>query len=429
MAKQAGTRRAVAQYAAAPHAGPQPAARTRPGPGSPGRPPLVAAMERRLPAILADIETLVRCESPSTVLDAVSRSADLVAALGRHHLGTDPERIVIDGCAHLRWRLGADPGAGSGRSGGVLVLAHHDTVWPLGSLETHPFSVSDGVLRGPGCFDMKAGLVLALHALAELGSVARSGASQFAPGGVTLLVTGDEELGSPTSRGLIEAEAAGCRAALVLEASADGGALKTARKGVSLYEVRAVGRAAHAGLEPARGVNATVELAHQVLAVAGLADAALGTTVTPTALSSGTVSNTVPAAGAFSVDVRMWDTAEQARVHAAMSSLLPVVPDAVLQVSGGPNRPPLDASSSDALFALAGSAAAELGLPPLTSAAVGGASDGNYTAGVGTPTLDGLGAVGGGAHADNEHVLVASLPGRAALLAALIDSLLTEVTT
>jgi glutamate carboxypeptidase len=391
-------------------------------------------MERRLPAILADIETLVRCESPSTVLDAVSRSADLVAALGRHHLGTDPERIVIDGCAHLRWRLGADPGAGSGRSGGVLVLAHHDTVWPLGSLETHPFSVSDGVLRGPGCFDMKAGLVLALHALAELGSVsksgvARSGASQFASGGVTLLVTGDEELGSPTSRGLIEAEAAGCRAALVLEASADGGALKTARKGVSLYEVRAVGRAAHAGLEPARGVNATVELAHQVLAVAGLADAALGTTVTPTALSSGTVSNTVPAAGAFSVDVRMWDTAEQARVHAAMSSLLPVVPDAVLQVSGGPNRPPLDASSSEALFALAASAAAELGLPPLTSAAVGGASDGNYTAGVGTPTLDGLGAVGGGAHADNEHVLVAALPGRAALLAALIDSLLTEVTT
>jgi glutamate carboxypeptidase len=377
---------------------------------------LVAAMERRLPAILADIEALVRCESPSSVPDAVSRSADLVAALGRHHLGTEPERIVTDGCAHLRWRLGA--GSASGAGGGVLVLAHHDTVWPLGSLEAQPFSVKDGVLRGPGCFDMKAGLVLALHALAELG----------VPGGVTLLVTGDEELGSPTSRRLIEAEAAGCRAALVLEASADGGALKTARKGVSLYEVRAVGRAAHAGLEPERGVNATVELAHQVLAVAGLADGALGTTVTPTALSSGTVTNTVPASGAFSVDVRMWDTAEQARVHAAMSSLLPVVPDAVLQVSGGPNRPPLAASSSAGLFALASSVAAELGLPPLTEAAVGGGSDGNYTAGVGTPTLDGLGAVGGGAHAEHEHVLVGSLPGRAALLAALIDRLLTEGT-
>jgi glutamate carboxypeptidase len=212
----------------------------------------------------------------------------------------------------------------------------------------------------------------------------------------------------------------------VLEASADGGALKTARKGVSLYQVRAVGRAAHAGLEPERGVNATTELAHQVLAVASFADPGLGTTVTPTALSSGTVSNTVPAAGAFSVDARMWSAAEQARVHAAMSSLLPAVPDAVLEISGGPNRPPLPASSSEGLFSLASSIAATLGLPPLTSASVGGGSDGNFTAGVGTPTLDGLGAVGGGAHADREHVLVDELPGRAALLAAMIDALLTE---
>jgi glutamate carboxypeptidase len=296
----------------------------------------------------------------------------------------------------------------------VLILAHHDTVWPLGSLETHPFSVKDGVLRGPGCFDMKAGLVLGLHALAELG----------VPDGVTLLVTGDEELGSPSSRELIESEAAGCAAALVLEASADGGALKTARKGVSLYQVRAVGRAAHAGLEPERGVNATLELAHQVLAVSGFADNALGTTVTATALSSGTVSNTVPATGAFAVDARMWDPVEQLRVHAAMSSLLPVVPDAVLQVTGGPNRPPLPASSSAGLFDIAVKLADRLGLPPLASAEVGGASDGNFTAGVGTPTLDGLGAVGGGAHADHEHVLVGALPGRAALLAALIDELL-----
>ena len=371
-------------------------------------------------AILADIETLVRCESPSSVRDAVAESADLVAAVAERHLGTAPELIVLDGCPHLRWRFGAgeasSPSEPTPRAprGRVLVLAHHDTVWPLGSLETHPFSVADGVLRGPGCFDMKTGLVLALHALAVLG----------APDGVTLLVTGDEELGSPSSRGLIEAEAAGCLAALVLEASADGGALKIARKGTSLYKVRAVGRAAHAGLEPERGVNATVELAHQVLAVAGFADAARGTTVTPTALSSGTVTNTVPAAGAFSVDARMWDAAEQARVHAAMTSLLPVVPGAALGVSGGPNRPPLPESSSAGLFARASSIAAGLGLAPLTSASVGGASDGNFTAGVGTPTLDGLGAVGGGAHADHEHVIVDALPGRAALLAALIDDLL-----
>ena len=362
-------------------------------------------------AILADIGQLVRCESPSTVLESVKRSADLVAAVGRHHLGADPEVLVVDEYPHLRWRFGSGPPR-------VLLLAHHDTVWPLGSLESHPFSVADGVLRGPGCFDMKAGLVLALHALAELG----------VPEGVTLLVTGDEELGSPSSRALIEAEAAGCRAALVLEAAADGGALKTARKGVSLYQLRAVGRAAHAGLEPERGVNATVELAHQVLSVAALSDVTLGTTVTPTALSSGTVTNTVPATGTFSVDVRMWSLAEQARVHAAMSSLLPAVPDAVLEISGGPNRPPLQSSSSAALFARTASLAAELGLPPLQSAAVGGGSDGNFTAGVGTPTLDGLGAVGGGAHADHEHVLVDALPGRAALLAALIDDLLTEGT-
>lgn len=376
-------------------------------PKPPRHPRLMPAMEARLPGILADIEELVRCESPSAVLAAVAASAELVAAVGERHLGTTPELIVLDGRSHLRWRFGAGPAR-------VLVLAHHDTVWPLGSLETHPFSVKDGVLRGPGCFDMKAGLVLALHALAELG----------VPGGVTLLVTGDEELGSPSSRELIESEAAGCSAALVLEASADGGALKTARKGVSLYQVRAVGRAAHAGLEPERGVNATLELAHQVLTVSALADAGRGTTVTPTALSSGTVSNTVPATGVFAVDARMWDPVEQLRVHAAMSSLLPVVPDAVLQVTGGPNRPPLPASSSAGLFDVAVKLADRLGLPPLASAEVGGASDGNFTAGVGTPTLDGLGAVGGGAHADHEHVLVDALPGRAALLAALIDELL-----
>jgi glutamate carboxypeptidase len=165
-------------------------------------------------------------------------------------------------------------------------------------------------------------------------------------------------------------------------------------------------------------------LAHQVLLVARLADPTLGTTVTPTALSSGTVANVVPAAGAFAVDVRMWDAAEQARAHAAMSSLRPAVPNAVLQVSGGPNRPPLPASSSAGLFARASSLAAGLGLAPLKQASVGGASDGNFTAGIGTPTLDGLGAVGGGAHADHEHVLVEALPGRAALLAALIDELL-----
>ena len=361
-----------------------------------------------LTELLDDIRELVECESPSADLAAVARSAEVVARVGARRLGVEPERIVIDGRTHLCWRLGSGPSR-------VLVLGHHDTVWPIGSLATHPCTVEDGVLRGPGCFDMLAGLVMAFHALAGID-------------GVTLLVTGDEELGSPSSRGLIEEEAYGCEAALVLEASADGGALKTERKGVSLYDVRAVGRASHAGLEPEAGVNATVELAHQVLAVAALGRPELGTTVTPTASRAGTTTNTVPAAGSFSVDVRVRTVEEQDRVDAEMRALSPVLPGAVLEVTGGPNRPPLEASASAALFERAHALAVRLGLPAPTSAAVGGASDGNFTAGVGTPTLDGLGAVGGGAHADDEHVLVDELLGRTELLAALVADLLAHPT-
>jgi glutamate carboxypeptidase len=354
-----------------------------------------------LPELLADIEALVTCESPSADPAAVARSAEVVAAVGERRLGRPPERIVLDGCTHVRWRLGAGPSR-------VLVLGHHDTVWPIGSLASHPCATSGGVLRGPGCFDMKAGLAMAMHALAGRE-------------GVTFLVTGDEELGSPTSRGLIEREAAGRVAALVLEASADGGALKIKRKGISLYRVSAHGRAAHAGLEPERGVNATVELAHQVLAVTALADPAHGTTVVPTLLSAGTARNTVPAAGDFTVDVRTASAGEQQRVDAAMHALRPMLDGARLSVQGGPNRPPMVGSAE--LFDLAQRVAARLGRPPLRGVAVGGGSDGNFTAGIGTPTLDGLGAVGGGAHADDEHVLIAELAPRTALLAALVDEL------
>lgn len=368
---------------------------------------VVERMRAALPSMLDDIEALVTCESPSSDLAAVARSAEVVARLGVERLGAEPERIVLDGRAHLRWRFGGGPRR-------VVLLGHHDTVWPLGSLASHPYTVDDDVMRGPGCFDMKAGVVVAMHALAALPD--RSG--------VTLLVTGDEEIGSPTSRALIEAEAAGCAAALVLEASAGGGALKLERKGVSHYEVRVTGRAAHAGLEPERGVNATVELAHQVLAVAALADAERGTTVTPTLMSAGSSANTVPARGAFAVDVRARSAAEQERVDTAMRALRPALDGAELEVLGGPNRPPLPRSASAALFERASGAAAALGLPPLTGVAVGGGSDGNFTAGVGTPTLDGLGAVGGGAHADDEHVLVAELAPRAALVAALVADLL-----
>ena len=368
---------------------------------------LGARMAAALPEMLADIEALVTCESPSSDLSAVAMSADAVARVGARRLGAAPERIVLDGRTHLRWRLGDGPSR-------VLLLGHHDTVWPLGTLASHPFTVEGGVLRGPGCFDMKAGLVLAMHAAAALPD----------PSGVTLLVTADEEIGSPSSRALIEAEAAGRTAALVLEASAEGGALKTERKGVSLYQVTVAGRAAHAGLEPERGVNATVELAHQVLTVSALADRERGTTVTPTLMSAGTTSNTVPAAGELTVDVRVRDAAEQEKVDAAMRALWPVLRGARLEVTGGPNRPPLEAKASARLFARVTAHAAALGQPPPSRAAVGGGSDGNLTAGVGTPTLDGLGAVGGGAHAEDEHVLVPELPPRAALVAALVAGLL-----
>jgi glutamate carboxypeptidase len=362
-----------------------------------------------LAELLADLEALVTCESPSADLAAVARSAEVVAAIGARRLGMAPERLVLDGRTHLRWRFGS----GAAR---VLLLGHHDTVWPAGSLATHPFGVDAGVLRGPGCFDMKAGLVIAFHAVAALAD----------PAGVAILVTGDEELGSPSSRALIETEAAGCAAALVLEASADGGALKTERKGISLYQVTVRGRASHAGLEPELGVNASIEAAHQVLAVSRLGDAGRGTTVTSTVLGSGTTTNTVPAAATFAVDVRVRDAEEQDRVHAAMLALQPVLAGAELEIVGGPNRPPLERSSAEDLYRRAAEIAVELGLGPLDDAAVGGASDGNFTAGIGTPTLDGLGAVGGGAHAANEHVLVAELPRRTALLTALITDLLAD---
>lgn len=358
--------------------------------------------------LVADTLRLVECESPSEDLQAVARSAETVAALAVELLGTEPERIVIDGCTHLRWRFGHTPR--------VLLVGHHDTVWPVGTLRTHPGTIEQGVLRGPGCFDMKAGIVMALHALAALDSL----------DGVTLLITGDEEPGSHTSRDLIEQEARECSAALVLEAAGPGGALKTERKGVSRYEVVVQGRASHAGLDPELGVNATLELSHQVQRVASLALPELGTTVTPTRAESGTTTNTVPASSSFSVDVRARSVAEQDRVHQEMLALQPRLPGATVTVLGGINRPPLEAEASRDLFDRASRIARDLGLSPLSAQAVGGASDGNFTAGVGTPTLDGLGATGGGAHADSEHVIVDELPARTRLLAALITDILAE---
>lgn len=358
-----------------------------------------------LDELLADLRMLVETESPSEDAAALARSADAVAALGTRLLGQAPARTAVDGVPRLEWEFG--------ERASVLLLGHHDTVWPAGSWE--PLWSSDGErAAGPGAFDMKAGLVMIFHAVAGLRD----------RDGVRILVTGDEELGSATSRDRISALAAEAGVVLVTEASAPGGALKTERSGVSQYLVEAHGRAAHAGLDPEKGVNATVEIAHQVLALERIGADSAGATVTPTVLGAGDTANTVPAAASLLVDVRSTTNAAFAAVDAAITGLRPVLPDARLTVTRRHSSPPLEAASSAALFALATTVAAELGLAPLSSAAVGGGSDGNIAAAAGALVLDGLGAVGGGAHARDEHVLVAELEPRVLLLAGIVTAVL-----
>ncbi|QWF83536.1 M20 family metallopeptidase [Amycolatopsis sp. CA-230715] len=359
--------------------------------------------ERRLAAMVDDLGELVSCESPATDPAALAHSAAVLAEQGRRLLGAAPESLVVSGRTHLRWKFGHGQAK-------VLLVGHHDTVWPVGTLRELPWAVTDGIATGPGCFDMKAGLVLIFHALASLDDL----------DGITVFVSGDEELGSPTARDLLAESGRGCAAALVTEPSADGGALKTARKGIAQYEISVSGRAAHAGLEPERGVNATTEIARQVLAVAELA--APGTSVTPTVLAAGQTANTVPSAATLSVDSRAPTLAEQRRVHEALRSLTAHLPGARVRVRELMSAPPLEPSASAWLFELAGQVCADLGTSPPRGTSVGGGSDGNHLAAQGVPTLDGLGAVGGNAHAVDEHVIVAELPGRAALLAGLINA-------
>jgi glutamate carboxypeptidase len=353
--------------------------------------------------MVADVGTLVSCESASEDVAATRACAELVGEWGAGLIGLRPEAVEVQGRGHLVWRCG-----GPTR---VLLVGHFDTVWPMGTLSRWPFTVTGDRATGPGVFDMKAGLVQMFHALSVLDDLT----------GVTVLVTSDEELGSPTSRRLIEDQARGALAAFVLEASSRG-ALKTVRKGNSIYRIRLHGKASHAGLEPGAGINTTVEAAHQVLAIIAMGSPEVGTTVTPTVLHSGRTVNTVPDAAEISVDVRAASEVEQHRVDAAIRALSTVLEGSRLAVEGGVNRPPLQASASAELFGLAVGLAAQIGLPSLESAAVGGASDGNFTAGVGTPTLDGLGAVGDHAHAEGEWASVSAMPDRSALLAALIDA-------
>jgi glutamate carboxypeptidase len=371
---------------------------------------LVRQASERLPDILADIERVISTETPSSDREAVAAGARDFAALLRERLGAEAELLEIEGTTHLRLRFGTGPAR-------VVLLNHQDTVWPHGTLERIPFSTDDGILRGPGSFDMLTGAIMSVHATAIL----RDHLGEAGLEGLSILVTGDEEIGSLSSSELIRAEAAEASAVFVMEASA-GGALKLERKGTSNYVLVFSGRASHAGLEPEKGINAGMALALTLPQVAALADPSAGTTVVPTVISAGTTSNTVPAEARVDIDVRARTAAELDRVDEQIRALAenPQVEGSTTTVLGGINRPPFEPEQSAALFARATSLAAELGLPAPEGVSVGGASDGNFTAGDGIPTLDGLGAVGDGAHAEHEHAVIAEIAPRTALLAALI---------
>ncbi|HLR45074.1 MAG TPA: M20/M25/M40 family metallo-hydrolase [Brevibacterium sp.] len=379
-------------------------------------PALLAAAESRLPQMLQDIERAISIETPSSDLDAVARGAQDFAAIVTERLGASPETVTVDGVTHLRLRFGSGPA-------NVVLVNHQDTVWPHGTLERIPFSHEDGVVRGPGSFDMLTGAVMSVHATAML---LEQGGPE-AVDGLSIVVTGDEEVGSATGAPLLREEAAQARAAFVMEAAAgEGGALKIARKGTSMYTLILRGRASHAGLDPEKGVNAGLEMSHQMLAVAALAHPELGTTVTPTVFSGGTTTNTVPALARFDIDVRAKTQDELQRVDDAIRALRPVLDGAAIEVEGGINRPPMERAMAESLFDRAAALSAAVGIEAPQGVEVGGASDGNYTAGDGIPTLDGLGAVGDGAHAEHEHALSAYIAPRTALLAALIADQLAD---
>lgn len=327
----------------------------------------------------------------------------VLADLVHRRWGVTPAVQTVDGRPNLVVAAEEEPQ--------LLLLEHINTVWPHGTLDRWPFSVDGNRATGPGVFDMKAGLVQALHAVSALDAP---------PSRVSLLVTSAEEIGSPTGRRFVEDAARRSRAVLVLEPSA-GGALKTSRKGVSMYRLHVTGRAAHAGLEPEREINALVELATQVHRIVELGRPSAGTTVTPTTAKAGTTRNTVPAQAELAIDVRAETAAELTSVNDALRTFT-AAGDARLRLEGGINR----ARSSPPrprICSLASRCAAHLGLPPLTSASVGGGSDGNFTAGIGVPTLDGIGAVGYHAHAEGEYVELDAMTERPILLTRLIIAL------
>jgi glutamate carboxypeptidase len=369
-------------------------------------------LERQTEQMVDLLGQLVRIESGSDDPAGLNAMADELEALFADFGGVERHRTGPGGTSHLVLTVDGDDAA----SQHTVVLGHYDTVWPAGTLERLPLKVSNGQLSGPGSFDMKGGLVQLYYALAELKA---AGTRPRRP--VRILFSCDEEVRSRTSRALISALAENAAAALVLESPLPGGALKTSRKGTGTYHLEIEGRAAHAGIEPGKGASAILELAHQVQALHELNDGELGTTVNVGVAGGGTRPNVVPARAQAEVDVRVKTATEGDRIDKAIRELRPTIPGTRIIVTPDLRRPPMEPTpSSRELFAQAQAIAAAIGIPELGHGSTGGASDANLISAIGVPTLDGLGPEGDGAHADHEHVLIESMPRRAALIAGLL---------
>ena len=378
----------------------------------------IKALRRYLDAhqgeMLASLADLVNHESPSTDKAHLDALAEVLAQRWRS-LGAEV-RIVenVERGNHVRVFVPSTSPEANARPPAVI-LGHFDTVWPVGTLDRKPFTVDGGRATGPGVYDMKGGLVIAefaIRAIRDLGLVL--------PRPVVLVLNADEEIGSGSSRALIESEAAEAAYVLVLEPAVPGGALKTSRKGVGGFTVEVTGLASHAGSAPQEGVSAAEELARQILRLHGFTDYGVGTTVNVGVIEGGTRSNVVAACARAEVDTRAWTQEEARRIEAVILGLQPFDPKTQVVVSGGFERMPLERTDGTAaLFEVARRVGQEMGLD-LEEGSSGGGSDGNFTSALGIPTLDGLGAVGDGAHAEHETIEIASLPERAAVVAGLL---------
>jgi glutamate carboxypeptidase len=371
----------------------------------------VPALHRLLAAhraeMVTDLVSYVERETPSDDPVLLAKGLAYLEAWLTDRLGAPAARTHHEATAHGDVAVLDYDGAGAR----LTLLAHYDTVWSAGTLDAWPVRVDGDVVSGPGVFDMKAGLVQAVWAIRTL----RAAGVPHPP--LRLVLTGDEEIGSPFSRPIIEAACVDAAAVLVFEASAGGGAVKTARKGVGLFDVHVRGVESHAGLDPAAGVSAIDEIARAVRTLHAATDLAEGTTVNVGVLHGGTRPNVVAGSAAASIDVRVPSRSAQDRIDALLAGLHAHDPRAAITVTGGWNRPAMERSAPiAAMYALARVAAARLGVD-LPEMAVGGASDGNFAAALGLPVLDGLGAVGGGAHARHEHVSVDGMVERAAVAA------------